>query len=919
MRLSHIFLLLLLLPIGLAATSLDISRSFTDNDLLPARKDMLDRGYITAPGMQRLPLQTINILLPKDAIVNSQQSYFYGDSFVPAPAPQVNPGFSDGERYLDAPERDVQSRSCEYLGIKQWGEMRYASFRVIPAIYDKSIGGYMLAGGLNIHLDYSSSSAGAPSKGTIPSTYAAMKTAGDFFVGAKAIYDWYAPSAAKDYDILIVSTPQLYSSLSAWETFRNGQGLSTSFAGISDILATSPGSNSAEKLRNYIAAQYAQHGFSYVLLVGDYDTVPTAFLTPEPDGSETVPSDFYYSDLSSIFDTDGDNRLGEYSAGFGDQDYLMDFTPEVFVGRISTNSPAEVTAIAQRIISFEQDQGAWKNYALLPAAFLNYQGEPETIFLQTDGADFMEYAVQTALSGMTCDTMYEHVGVVPSHPSDYDLAYDTLAGLLSTQSYGLLNWSAHGSATSSSRKVWVNDDNQNQLPDSWEMEWMNMVNRSSFNNLSNQDGMVIFAASCYNGMIDNDNASLAEYALIKKGVAVLGATRTGWYKIGWENPGWGGLSSYNYHFLENYVRNGMSVGAAQAYTNLLHTQYYMYGDPVDSGGIIYPELQNVYTYMLFGDPLIGHTASQEPTLGEILVWEPYQTDGLRVANAINASGRFNVVYTDKLIPDYAYIDRFEAVFCLFGWGDTTYNLTPGSLEYNLLNDYLDGGGKVWMEGLQPWSQADPLLGKFGTHAPLDVVVPIGSIWYQHSNQAMNWDYSIEGAYTSALLPTMPSAIPLFTNYYPDYPTYTLGMYNTNGSYRTVAAGFQLANIVDGEYTLAQMIGVLCDTLNVAYSEPVSSDDPLAPPALSLNTYPNPFSDACNIRIEMAKSASVQVDIYNIRGQHVRRIDLGNIPSGIRNVSWNGRDDRGRQVASGVYTARVSSPGISRTTKMLYIK
>lgn len=919
MRLYHLPLIALLLPIGLAAANLEVTPAFTPRDVIPEAENGLSSGYISAPGLPRLPVRAINVLLPKDAAVNSWSFSITGESFLPAPPPQTNAGFSDGERVLSAPTRDIGQQRCVYLGTRQWGELRYAAFNVLPAVYDAVRGAYSLAQGVSIRLDYSTDEGKNAAKGIIPASYREADPSRKFFSDPAALDAWYAPSTAKDYDILVVSTPQLYSALSAWETFRAGQGFATSFASIAAILASSPGANGAEKLRNYVISQYNQHSFSYLLLVGDYDTVPTAYLNPEPDGGETVPSDFYFSDLSSIFDTDTDGRLGEYSTGIGDQDYLVDFTPEVFVGRISTNSPAEVSAIAQRIVSFEQDNGAWKNSALLPAAFLNYQGEPETIFLQTDGAGFMEYAKATVLHDMDCSTMYEHTGVVPSYPSDYDLSYDTLAGLLSTQSYGLLNWSAHGSATSSSRKVWMNDANQNQLPDSWEMDWMGMVNRDSFNNLANQTGMVIFAASCYNGMIDNDSASLAEYSLIKKGVAVLGATRTGWYKIGWENPGWGGLSSYNLHFLENYVTNGMSVGAAHAYANLLHTQYYMFGDPVDSGGIIYPELQNVYTYMLFGDPLIGHTAAQEHTLGEILVWEPQSSEGLAVVNAINASGRYNVVYTDKLIPDYSYIDRFEAVFCLFGWGDIAYSLAPGSLEYNLLNGYLDGGGKMWMEGMLPWEPSDPFWGKFGTHAPLDVIVPIGSIHYQHAGESTFWPYSVPDVYTQPLLPAMASAVPLFTNFHPDQPAYTLGFFNTNGSYRSVAASFQLAKVADGDPSLADLLTVICDTLGIGYHPPVDADDPVAVPTVRISSHPNPFSESCRISLDIEKAAQASIDIYNIRGQRIRRLARGVLAKGTHIFSWDGRDDNGRGVASGIYTVRLNARGNSRSARLILIK
>jgi hypothetical protein len=151
-------------------------------------------------------------------------------------------------------------------------------------------------------------------------------------------------------------------------------------------------------------------------------------------------------------------------------------------------------------------------------------------------------------------------------------------------------------------------------------------------------------------------------------------------------------------------------------------------------------------------------------------------------NAINASGRYNVIYTDKLIPDYSYLDRFEAVFCLFGWGDTTYVMNPGSLEYNLLNSYLDSGGKLWAEGWMPWDPSDPFWGKFGVHAPLDMLLPIGDILYQACSQNMIWDYSLPAmSILRRCFPPCPHPPLCFTNQYPQYPDHALAIYNSNGS------------------------------------------------------------------------------------------------------------------------------------------
>lgn len=642
------------------------------------------------------------------------------------------------------------------------------------------------------------------------------------------------------------------------------------------------------------------------------------YLTPEPDGSETTASDFFYGDLSSIIDTDGDGRLGEYSPADGLQDFLCDFTPEIFVGRISTNSPVIAAQIAARTVAYEQSNAPWKRKALLPAAYLNYGGEPDPIYLQTDGGAFMEFCKATVLSTYDCTSMYEQTGYLPSFPSDLDLDYNLLKNELNSNSYGLLNWSAHGSSGSSSRKVWMNDDNGNNLPDSWEMNWLGMVDRQSFDNLANPDGMIIFAGSCYNGMIDSNQPCLAEYALQKKAVAVTAATRTGWYKIGWNSPGWGGILSYNYHWLENLARNQLSVGAAQAWTNLIHTQYYLFGDPVDDGGIIYPELQNVYTNILYGDPAIGHIGATLP-LGDILVYEPLQQNSLRVVDTLIDS-RFNVIYTDKLIPDYDYINQFEAVFCLFGWGNDAYQLNPGSLEYNLLNSYLDNGGKLYLEGDVAWDPADPFWGKFATHAPLDNLAYIGGLQTEQAGNFYSWDYDGQAdPYTQILVPNATDAEILFTTCNQPAPDYTVGILHQTDTYATVASSFALASVDDSTPSSAPfytMLAIILDKLGVM-GFLVESDDPLIPsPDLSARVYPNPFAAGTTLTFELGKASPVQLDIYNLRGQKICSLGSQNMAAGSHELLWDGTDHNRVAVAPGIYFWRLNAESASLSGKML---
>jgi len=900
--------LAIILPIMAFAANLEIKVN------LAAGKSKIDLadyehqgwGVISAPGRLQLPVKMVNVLLPHGAEVQSWNVKLATDIPCPGIEPLMNSAFSDGEHALSSnPGQNLPER-FRYLGQKKWGELNYATFEIIPAVWSGN--SWQASPSCTISIDYRG---GDREQKALPSS---LKNR-DFFINHRDLDKWYQASKDRDTRVLVITNQNLYDALAPWVAFRQSQGCIVDYVSISDAISQGSGTDNATRLRSYLQAAYQTAPFEYLLLVGDYDTVPVIYTTPEPDGSETVPTDFFYGDLSSNWDSDNDGKIGEYSTGFQNQDWEIDFTPEAYVGRISTNSATQVAAIANRIVAFEQNTSAWKNNNLLPAAFLNYQGEPEAPMMATDGATFMEYERNTTLHNMANTTMYEQEGVVPSYPSDYPLDYTAFRARLNSQSWGLINWSAHGSSTSSSRKVWMNDDNDNNFPDSWEMQWMGLVDKPSFDNLTSTDGTVIFAASCYNGMIDANNPSLAEYALIKKAVGVMGATRTGWYKIGWRNPGWGGLSSLNHHFLENYRESGMSLGASAAYANLLHTQYYLFGDPIDTGGIIYPELQNIYTYMLFGDPMVGWTPNHAAPAGEILFWEPDSTNCLPVVNAIRNVTGMNVIYTDKLIPDYDYLDNFEAVFVSLRSTD----LDSLSYEYNYLVNYLNGGGKVYLESSSIWASINgELLDLLGTNTVYSGITHINSIRHTGTNDV--WQYGAPQEYAAMLEPTTPSAQEIFTNNTGEAWEPKLGIWNSNGNYRSLSTSFYLYHILNDTHTLEDMIAVICDTLDIAHHEPVSNNDAHVPSAvLKLQAYPNPAARHASIEYTTKQGSELKLEVYNLKGQKVRTLYQGFQGGGEHKLEWDMKDDHGKTCASGLYFYRLQLPEATSVIKQIIVK
>lgn len=102
----------------------------------------------------------------------------------------------------------------------------------------------------------------------------------------------------------------------------------------------------------------------------------------------------------------------------------------------------------------------------------------------------------------------------------------------------------------------------------------------------------------------------------------------------------------------------------------------------------------------------------------------------------------------------------------------------------------------------------------------------------------------------------------------------------------------------------------------------STSDPedLAPFRSGLEqNYPNPFNGSTTIRFSLARASDVQLHVLNARGQRVRTLLDAPMGPGSHTVTWRGRDDGGRDVATGVYLIALHADGRRFIRKALYIR
>ena len=89
--------------------------------------------------------------------------------------------------------------------------------------------------------------------------------------------------------------------------------------------------------------------------------------------------------------------------------------------------------------------------------------------------------------------------------------------------------------------------------------------------------------------------------------------------------------------------------------------------------------------------------------------------------------------------------------------------------------------------------------------------------------------------------------------------------------------------------------------------------------LLYNNYPNPFNSETHISLVLKKGGHVSVDVYDMLGRKIRVLFDGELTLGYQEFSWNGIDNSGQDVASGVYFIKVNVAGSIKFLKSLYLK
>jgi len=106
---------------------------------------------------------------------------------------------------------------------------------------------------------------------------------------------------------------------------------------------------------------------------------------------------------------------------------------------------------------------------------------------------------------------------------------------------------------------------------------------------------------------------------------------------------------------------------------------------------------------------------------------------------------------------------------------------------------------------------------------------------------------------------------------------------------------------------------------VCFSVPVQTAAETPAVAVLAQNYPNPFNPSTTIKYDMKEKGLVTLKIYNVAGRLVRTLVNGVMDAGTYSLAWDGRNNTGADVASGIYFYKMETKDFSQTKKMVMLR
>ncbi len=327
------------------------------------------------------------------------------------------------------------------------------------------------------------------------------------------------PALQESYQYLIVAPVIFQNEFQSLITLNDQRGLATRVITIDSILATTPGFDVPEKIRNFIIAQYQNYGIEYVLLAGNHGLVKSRGLYCKVLSGTTVyqdysiPADLYYSGLDGTFDANGNHIYGELTDN-------ADLLPDISVGRFPVSDTTGLRNMIRKTVAYQTNPVLGElNRPLMAGEFMYIDpftlGGPFMELLIDDHADNGYFTQGIPSAANVIAKLYDSV-IFPTS----NVGVWTKAMLLASINRGtsFMHHLGHASTTSMLRL---------------DMEDIADNNFAQVNGISH-NFTLLYTQGCYCGSFDISGGCIAAKSVSIKNFLVGGIfnSRYGWFNQG---------------------------------------------------------------------------------------------------------------------------------------------------------------------------------------------------------------------------------------------------------------------------------------------------------------------------------------------------------------------------------------------------
>jgi len=276
-----------------------------------------------------------------------------------------------------------------------------------------------------------------------------------------------------------------------------------------------------------------------------------------------------------------------------------------------------------------------------------------------------------------------------------------------------------------------------------------------------------------------------------------------------------------------------------------------------------------------------------------------------IIDDIDLTAHYNTSFPENL-------DLYKCVFVCLGTYNNNHVLS--ATEGQALADYLNHGGRLYMEGGDTWAYDSPTAvhPMFKINGLEDGNSDLGIIMGQQGSfaEGLAFPYGGDNSYIDHLAP-VDNAFELFRN---QVPSYCNAVALDNGDYKTVGCSFEFGGLADNQQNTKEELmilileffgGILTGTEEYSMHAP-----------LEVRAWPNPSHGDVNFSVAMSAPGNLDLSIYDIRGEILYKNIKMNLQAGIHQLEWNGCTSLGSVLPPGMYFYRMQINGRQTSGKLI---